>query len=286
MTAKSWLIILASFVTPLTYASTQVHLTQIVQQAPTLTSVQSPAGSQLATTRVALAVQVASTNRLVVPDGTVTLSDGSTLMDSAPLINGSATMTETFSSLGLHQLLTCYSGDGNFSSSCSSPITLTSLAPYTLKQSNPSIVLESSNPFTDKLSVIPAKGFIGVVKLACQVPSGQCGLLPSSVSFSGDGKVQVVEASFIPSPSPPTVSFIALPLLGFIRFRLRRRPSESRVLTFLFAATILLGLTGCGPTVSFPFDPTAVTMNVNATSGDYSQAVTYQIQVDTIIAKQ
>jgi hypothetical protein len=48
---------------------------------------------------------------------------------------------------------------------------------------------------------------------------------------------------------------------------------------------MLFGLAGCGPDVSFPIDWTNLTMRVNATSGTYSQAVTYQIQVDTI-AKQ
>jgi hypothetical protein len=159
------------------------------------------------------------------------------------------------------------------------------LAPYILQQSNPSAVVENSNPFVDKLSVIPAKGFVGVVQLACQVTSDQCHLSPSSVSFSGDGKPQVVETSFIPSPSSPAAGFIAIPLIGFIGFRLCRKRSRLRAPAFVVAVIMLFGLAGCGPDVSFPIDWTNLTMRVNATSGTYSQAVTYQIQVDTI-AKQ
>jgi hypothetical protein len=286
MTVKSWLIILTSFVAPSAYASTQARLTQLVEQAPTVTSIQSQVGAELAATGITLAIRVVSANGLVVPDGTVAVSDGSVALDSVPIINGTATVTAAFSSLGAHQLIACYSGDSNFSSSCSSPKILTALAPYTLQQSTPTGVVENANPFIDKLSVIPAKGFVGVVQLVCQVPSGQCGLSPSSVSFSGDGKPQVVKASFVPSPSSRTASFIALPLMGFIGFRIRRKYNPSRFLTSLLAAAMLLGLAGCGPTVSFPFDSTTVMMRVNATSGAFGQAVMYQIQVDTSTANQ
>lgn len=290
MIAKSLLSILATVVMPTAYLSAQAHLIQVVQQAPTTTSVQAPTGSALASSGVVLAIRVVSTNGLVVPDGTVVVSDGSTAMGSVSVINGEATMTEAFSSLGTHQLIACYSGDGNFSSSCSSPASLTALAPYTLKQSNPSAVVENSTPFVDKLSVIPAKGFVGVVQLACQVSSDQCGLSPSSVSFSGDGKPQIVQASFIPAAVPaapsPAGGLIVLPLIGLIGYQIRNKHSRLRLLAFLVTGTMLLGLAGCGPNVEFPFNPADFTMHVNATSGTYSQTVMYQIQVDTDIAKQ
>jgi hypothetical protein len=286
MIAKFRLIVLTSLVAPSAFASSQAHLIQAVQQAPTITSVQSPAGSALAATGVSLAIHVLSPNGLVVPDGTVVVSDGATITDSVPVMNGAATLTKAFSSVGVHQLIACYSGDTNFSPSCSSSLDLTALAPYTLQQSNPSAVIEGSASFTDRLTVIPAKGFVGVVQLTCQVPSDQCRLSPSSVSFSGDGKSQFVMVSFIPSPPPPALGFIALPLIGLIRLQIRRKSDQFRVLAFLLTAVMLLGLAGCGPVVKIPFDTTDFTMRVDATSGAYSQAVIYQIQVDTDIAKQ
>jgi Bacterial Ig-like domain (group 3) len=286
MTAKFWLIVLTSLVVPSAFASTQAHLIQSVQQAPTITSVQSPAGSALAAAGATLAVQVISPNGLVVPDGIVVLSDGAIVMDSVPIINGTATLTKAFSSLGVHQVVACYSGDDNFLPSCSSPVTLTALAPYTLLQSSPSAVIEGSTSFTDNLSVIPAKGFVGVVQLVCQVPSDQCELSPSSVSFSGDGKSRVVKASFIPSPLSPAISFIALPLIGFMRRQILRKSNQPRALAILVVASMLLGLAGCGPVVKIPFESTNFTMRVDTTSGAYSQAVMYQIQVNTDIAKQ
>ena len=287
MNAKSWLIILTSLVSPSAYASTQAHLVQLVQQAPTVTSIQSPGGSAaLATTRAALVIQVVSASGLVVPDGSVAVSDGSTILGSATIISGTANITESFLSLGVHHLIACYSGDANFAPSCSSPTSLDTVAPYTLQQTNSSVTIEGSIAFTDKLSIIPAKGFVGVVQLACQVPANSCRLSPSSVSFSGNGKPLVVEASFIPSPSPPTASFIALPLIGIIGFQINRKHNQSRLLAFLLTATLLLGLTGCGPFVAIPFNSANFAMSVKATSGGYSQAVMYQIQIDTDIAKQ
>jgi Bacterial Ig-like domain (group 3) len=286
VTAKSLLTILFSFVIPTAYTSAQAHLIQVIQQAPTATSVRTSTGSALASSGIVLAIKVASSNGLVVPDGTVVVSDGSTAMGSVPVIDGEATMTQVFSSLGTHQLIACYSGDNNFSSSCSSPASLTALAPYTLKQSNPSAVIENSTPFVDKLSVLPAKGFVGVVQLACQASSDQCALSPSSVSFSGDGKPQIVQASFLPSAPSPAGGLIALPLIGLIGFQIRNKQSRSRAVAFFATATMLLGLAGCGPNVEVPFNAADFTMCVNATSGTYSQSVMYQIQVDTDIVKQ
>lgn len=286
MAAKIWLIILTCFMESLAYASTQAFLIQQVNQAPTATSVKSPDGSTLAATGVSLIITVASTNGLAVPNGTVTLSDGSTALGSVSINNGTATISESFPSFGLHQLTACYLGGGNFLSSCSAPMSVTTLAPYSLQQGTTSGLVESSKPFVDKLKVIPAKGFTGVVHLTCQVPSNQCNLSPSSVSFSGNGESQVVETSFIPSPPTPSSGFIILPLAGFIVFQIRRARKFVRSLGLLAGAAMLLALTGCGPIISLPFDPTDFTMVVDSTSGSYSQAVTYQIQVDSNISQQ
>ena len=280
MTATSWLGILTVLSASAMSASTQASLTQLVQQAPTVTSVQSPTGLLVPAIGATLIIQVISSNGIIVSDGTVVLAEGSTAVGSEQLVNGQATIPEGFSSLGIHQVVACYSGDSNFSSSCSSPTTLTALAPYTLQQSKMSAVIENSDPFTDKLTVIPAKGFVGIVQLVCRVPSDQCRLSPASVSFSGDGRPQVVETSFIPSPPSSTAGFIVVPLMALIGFSRKRK--WSHILIASITVTMVLGLVGCGPVVSVPLDLNNVTMRVNATSGSYSQSVMYQIQVDTV----
>jgi hypothetical protein len=125
-----------------------------------------------------------------------------------------------------------------------------------------------------------------LVHLSCQVPSNQCNLSPTSVSFSGNAEPQIVETSFIPSPSGPSSGLLMLPFVGLVGLQIRRARKIVRSLSFLVGVAALLGLTGCGPIISIPVDVTDFTMVVNSTSGAYSQAVTYQIQVDTDIPKQ
>ena len=286
MTGKIWLIILTCFIASLAHASTQAHLVQQVNQAPTTTSVKSSGGSALAGTGVALTITVASTSGVAIPNGIVALSDGQTALGSIPIEGGTATVSESFSSFGVHQLIACYSGGENFLSSCSVPMSLTTLAPYSLQQGTSSGLVEASKPFVDKLKVIPANGFSGAVHLSCQVPSNQCNLSPSLVSFSGNGEPQVVETSFIPSPPTPSSGFISLPFAGILALKIKRTRKILRSLSFLAGVATLLGLTGCGPIISMPVNVTDFTMVVNSTSGAYSQTVTYQIQVDTDMPKQ
>jgi hypothetical protein len=165
-------------------------------------------------------------------------------------------------------------------------MSLTTLAPYSLQQGTSSGLVEASKPFVDKLKVIPANGFSGAVHLSCQVPSNQCNLSPSLVSFSGNGEPQVVETSFIPSPPTPSSGFIILPFAGILALKIKRTRKILRSLSFLAGVATLLGLTGCGPIISMPVNVTDFTMVVNSTSGAYSQTVTYQIQVDTDMPKQ
>jgi hypothetical protein len=163
---------------------------------------------------------------------------------------------------------------------------LTSLPPYTLQQGTSSSVINAPSPFVDKLKVIPAKGFVGVVQLACQVPAYKCALSPSSVTFSGDGQTQTVQVSFIPSTTTALAGLLGLPFIGLVGTGFRRRASLSAKLIVLASAGALLALTGCGPIVSVPLNTADYTMLVNSTSGTYSQAVSYDIHVDTVGTNQ
>jgi len=285
MTEKILPIIFTFLATASAYASTQAHLVQVVQQAPTTTSVESPSGVVLATQGVPLTIRIVAPNGLVVPDGSVVLSDGSTVISNTPVVAGTATMAEIFSLPGAHQLTACYSGDTNFLPSCSASIPLTATAPYVLKQTEPSATIVNAASFSDELSVIPAKGFVGVVQLGCQAPSGQCSISPSSLSFSGDGRPQTVKASLVPPVPLAKAAFIVLPLITFFGFRSCRKLNRARLMALLLVTTMLFGLAGCGPNLFVPINTTNLSMQVNAASGAYSQSVTYQIQVDTDVAK-
>jgi hypothetical protein len=265
---------------------TQASLVQVVHQAPSTTSLQVAAGSAHMAGDITVNVQVVSSNGLTIPNGTVAVSDGSASLGQLTVYNGNATGTINIRSLGTNQLTACYLNSDNYAPSCSSPVMLTSLPPYTLQQGILSSVVNAPNPFVDKLKVVPAKDFVGVVQLACQVPAYKCALSPSSVTFSGDGKTQTVQVTFIPSTTVALAGLLGLPLIGLIGTGFRRRQFLSIKLVVLAGAGALLTLTGCGPIVSVPLNVTNYTMLVNSTYGDYSQAVSYDIQVDTADTKQ
>ena len=266
--------------------STQASLVQVVHQAPTTTYLQVPASPALTAGEVTVIIQVVSSNGLTIPNGAVAVSDGSTSLGEFAVSNGNVTGTISVESLGTHELTACYLNSDNYGPSCSSPVMLTSLPPYTLQQGISSSVINAPSPFVDKLKVIPAKGFVGVVQLACQVPAYKCALSPSSVTFSGDGQTKTVQVSFIPSTTTVLAGLLGLPLIGLINTGFRRRASLSTKLIVLASAGALLALTGCGPIVSVPLNTADYTMLVNSTSGTYSQAVSYDIHVDTVGTNQ
>jgi hypothetical protein len=265
---------------------TQASLVQVVHQAPSTTSLQLVAGSAHTAGDVAVMVQLSSSNGLTIPNGIVVVSDGSTSLGQFTVYNGNAAGTINIKSLGTNELTACYLNSDNYAPSCSSPVMLTSLPPYTLQQGISSSVINAPSTFVDKLKVIPAKDFVGVVQLGCQVPAYKCALSPSSVTFSGNGQTQTVQVTFIPSTTAALAGLLGLPLIGLVGTGFKRRRSISAKLVVLVSAGALVALTGCGPIISAPFAAANYTMLVNSTSGTYSQAVSYDIRVDTVGTNQ
>jgi Bacterial Ig-like domain (group 3) len=265
---------------------TQASLVQVVHQAPSTTSLQLVAGSAHPEGDVTVMVQVFSLNGLTIPNGNVVVSDGSTSLGQFPVYNGNATGTINIKSLGANELTACYLKSDNYAPSCSRPVVLTSLPLYTLQQGISSSVINAPSTFVDKLKVIPAKDFVGVVQLGCQVPAYRCALSPSSVTFSGNGETQTVQVTFIPSTTAALAGLLGLPLIGLAGTGFKRRRSISAKFVVLVCAGALVTLTGCGPIVSVPFAAANYTMLVNSTSGTYSQTVSYDIRVDTVGTNQ
>ena len=284
MTMKLWLAVFVPLINPPFRALSQAQLTQVVRKAPSSTTIQSPNKTIFASTAAPLQINVTSTTGITLPDGTVALADGSVVIADVPLISGAAMLAETFSTMGVHQLTACYLGGANFSTSCSVPMNLTVVAPYALQQTSESGVINAPSTFSDKLKVIPAASFSGLVQLACAAPANGCSLSTSSLKFSGDGVTQLVEVSFAPSTASPLAGFMILPFIGLVVVPTKRR--TVRGMAFLVGLGVLAFGTGCGPVVSIPFSKANYSVLINSTSGAYSQAVTYDIQVDTTGTKQ
>ena len=262
-------------------ASTKVSMTQLVVPAPTVTVLAQPAGPSFASTALPLRIMITSGNGMIIPNGNVTVTDNSEVVGSAPVDNGIASLTQSSPSIGSHQLVACYGGIANFLSSCSSPIGVSVLPPYLLDQTKSSGTVNAPRTFVDDLQVIPTQGFVGVVQLTCQVSSYSCNLSLSSISLSGDGKKQVVKASFTPAATSTSAELFGWPIVGLLGMAIRKRRLKLRSVCLVLGSAALMCSVGCGPVISVPINSATQTMVVTAQSGLYSQAVTYQIQVVT-----
>jgi Bacterial Ig-like domain (group 3) len=276
---KWWLVTLLLSVTGVMSASTKARMTQLVVPASTVTSLAEPTGAVFASTVVPLTIAVTSSNGPIIPSGEVILTDNSKALGNLFVDDGAANFNQIYSDVGNHLLVACYDGAANFSPSCSAPINISVLPPYLLTQTKSSGSADAPKAFEDDLRVIPTKGFSGVVQLKCQASSFSCSLSPSVVSLSGDGKAQIVKAVFTPVAASPMTRLSGLPIVGILGVVFaRRRRRYGRTLLFL-CGTCLLCIAGCGPIISIPVSNTTQTMVVTSTSGSYSQAVTYQIEV-------
>ena len=80
-----------------------------------------------------------------------------------------------------------YSGDANYGTSTSQPLTLPSSTDFNLALSQTGLIVQSVGTVTDTVTVTPVLGFNQAVTLACpDVPSyTTCTLSPTSVTLNG-----------------------------------------------------------------------------------------------------
>src|SRR5215467_10784488 len=96
-------------------ASTSAVATQTVNQGSTSTSLTSTPNPSTAGQAVTLSSTVTAVAPATgVPTGTVTFSDGATVLGTATLVNGSASLSVSTLALGSHSLTSVYSGSANF----------------------------------------------------------------------------------------------------------------------------------------------------------------------------
>jgi hypothetical protein len=244
-----------------------------------VTTLASPGGLALAGTGVSLVVSVSSVLGSPSVNGSVVVSDGGSALATVPVVNGSAALSENLTAVGVQQLSACFVAEQDFNASCSAPLVFTALSYYTLQQDSPTGVASVSNPFVDRVSVIPALGFTGTVQLACAVPQGTCKVSPVSVTFTNGGATQSATVTYTPSVAMASMSFILALLFGCFGITQRRRLGAKRIGVAAAAGVLMVSLAGCHA-LSYPIDSsTTTTMTVTASSGQFSQAVTADITV-------
>lgn len=236
-----------------------------------------PPSTAYASLPLQLNAQVASTTSGT-PTGTVQFLDGSNVVATAPLINGSASAVELNPANGNHALSVAYSGDANFHASTSANVieAVNALPDFTIGatgNTQQTAIAGSSASFT--LSVASqGTPFTGAVTFsATGLPAG------AGVSFSppalvpGASTAPVTMTVLAPATTAhranaqPELAFaaaVAICLLG-----LRRRRTLPALLV-LFVACALFGVTGCGartaPESVLPVTKYAITVHATGTN--------------------
>lgn len=241
------------------------------------TVVFAPPPAAYASLPLQLNAQVASTTTGT-PTGTVQFLDGSSVVATAPLINGSASAVELNPATGNHTLSVAYSGDANFHAGTSASVVeaVNALPDFTIGVTGgaqQTAIAGSSANFT--LSVASAGSpFTGAVTFsATGLPAG------ATVSFSPPAVVPGASTApvtmTVVAPATTAHWAIAQPELAFAAgvaiwlLALRRRRMLPRVLA-LVVACALFGVMGCGartaPESVLPVTNYAITVNATGTN--------------------
>ncbi len=104
-----------------------------------------------------LVAQVSPATGSGAPSGTVSFNDGSTLLGTANLVNGTASYAPSLDTTVAHTLSATYSGDANFLTSTSSPINIAPVVPTPAPAPAPATPTSTSAPTPTPVSA-PAPG--------------------------------------------------------------------------------------------------------------------------------
>lgn len=174
-----------------------------IGQPTTATVVTSSANPSVFGQSVTLTATVSSSGGA--PTGSVTFSDGSTVLGSEPLANGQATFTSSSFSVGSHSITAVYGGDGTYQASTGSltqsvnpASTTTTITP----SANPSI-LNGSVTFTATVSVV-APG-AGTPTGSIAFKNGSTTL--STVPLSSSGQATFSTSSLAIGPQSITAAY-------------------------------------------------------------------------------
>jgi hypothetical protein len=247
------------------------------------------------------------------PSGTVSFFDNGTLLQTANVSDGTATLTLTSLPVGPNVITASYSGDADFNgatASTSVSIGVTALTPaFTLSAPAPgTLTLTAGATGTVTVGLAGNAAFSGAVTLTCTgAPTeSSCTVAPGSITLAGG---QSTTAAVVIATTPPNNTFSAqnsaqkwltgagsLAVAGFAFLlypsRRRRRIFTTWTILFLLATAAIgtLSLTGCGSSVKhttppvvtdkYPGTPAGTTtLTITATSGSITQTQTIALTV-------
>ncbi len=223
------------------------------------------------------------------PTGIVTFAAGSNTIGTATLnASGVATLTTTFPTAGVYNVIASYGGDPGDQASASAPLTETILAPSVTAAFSPSnITISPGASGTLTITVTPTGGYTGTVTFSCgTLPAHvSCTFAPPSITLTAGGGPQTdtltintaaSTSSMVVSPmnlgrtnSLLPAMFLWLPgSLGALAGLFRRKLKRGSALKLWAIAIMCLGLGAAGASIGCGGP------SLDAKAGTYSIPVT------------
>jgi hypothetical protein len=275
------------------HSRTSTALSQVVNLATDSTLLASSLNPAPVGQSVTFTATITSTSggTTATPTGTVTFSDGSTLLGSTPLTGGVATYSTSSLASGNHSITAQYGGDANFAAASSGLTQVVGVPSFNLSATPPSATVNPGTNAQYTVNVTPTYGYSGTVSFTCpsSLPTKvSCSFSPASVSPSGGAypgstltlSTTAATASFVaptrPNSKPldPTLlaSLGAFGLFGLLLTGTARKRNRRHI---VFLAMILLAtmftLVGCGGGNNSSNNNTGTP---GTPAGDYTIAVT------------
>jgi trimeric autotransporter adhesin len=206
--------------------------------------------------------------------GTVTFTNGSTVLGTGTITNGVATLNTTSLSASTTALTAAYPGDTNFLGTTSNTIgVLVAPNDFLITLASPSLTIQSQHNLTTTVTLTSVNGFADSLALTCaNLPAYvTCQFTPATATLGANGTTTaalVISIAALPThardhtplhPGSPTTLPIGLALLlspaslftGFATLPIRRKSIRRLHLLLLAAIPFTLALSGCG-TLIFP----------------------------------
>jgi sugar lactone lactonase YvrE len=235
------------------------------------------------------------------PTGTVTFSDGTTVLGSGTLVNGIVSISASFVYAGTHTLLATYSGD-TVTAPATSPALAQTVADFSLTvasggTSSGSVIAGGTTSYSLAVTPIITTTLPSAISLTVtglpatstssftptSIAAGS-GATPVSLSVTAAQITAALRGMQKPRPSPMRYAPVALAFLLLPAAWFRRRKRFGSLLAsigFLFILTT--GLTGCISSPSSGYygqTPQTYNVTVTATSGNLARSVylTFTVQ--------
>lgn len=231
------------------------------------------------------------------PQGTVTLTDGTTTLGTLTLQNGAGTFSTSTLAIGTHAITASYAGNGTFAASQSTPlnVVVTGVPDFTATANPSSLTIASGSSGTTTLTFTPVNGYTGTIQMSCGnalPPYVSCTFSPSSVTFSASAQNPAnvtltintqastgTQALLKPGtrlPNPLQFASLApLLLLGLAR----RRRRATLFLLVLGLGIFAGAVTGCGGSSRPATPPGTYSVPVSISGGSTAHAVNLTVIV-------